>query len=193
MTRARRDRVGRRDFRVYLHPPEARDAAEYLAYCEANRAFHQPWNYGPKDLDGARAYTARARNPRQAPRLIRRVEDDSLVGAANLSEIVRGGFWNAFLGYHCASAHAGQGLMKEALWLALDHGFSEIGLHRVEANIQPGNEASRRLVQRLGFRLEGFSPRYLKIGGRWRDHERWALLAEEWKTIRKEAAQRTQA
>jgi hypothetical protein len=52
-------------------------------------------------------------------------------------------------------------------------------LHRLEANVQPGNAASIRLLQRLGFRREGYSPRYLRICGRWRDHERWAILADE--------------
>jgi ribosomal-protein-alanine N-acetyltransferase len=57
--------------------------------------------------------------------------------------------------------------------------FGDLGLHRVEANIQPGNTRSIGLVQRLGFEKEGFSRRYLKVGGEWRDHERWALLAED--------------
>jgi len=72
--------------------------------------------------------------------------------------------------------------MTEGLALVLDQAFGPLGLNRVEANIQPGNTRSSRLVSQLGFRLEGFSPRYLKIGGRFRDHERWAVLADEWQS-----------
>ena len=87
---------------------------------------------------------------------------------------------SAYLGYYAFVPHAGRGYMSEGLALALRWAFRELHLHRVEANIQPANEASRALVRRLGFRREGFSRQYLKIGGRWRDHERWALLAEDW-------------
>jgi ribosomal-protein-alanine N-acetyltransferase len=73
--------------------------------------------------------------------------------------------------------------MTEGLRDVVSRAFRTIRLHRLEANIQTGNDASRRLVQRLGFRMEGFSPRYLKISGKWRDHERWALTAEEWPGI----------
>lgn len=69
------------------------------------------------------------------------------------------------------------GLMTEALRAAVDFAFGELGLHRLEANIQPDNTASISLVRRLGFKQEGFSPSYLRINGEWRDHERWALLA----------------
>ncbi len=61
----------------------------------------------------------------------------------------------------------------------LRRAFGPIGLHRVEANVQPDNARSIALVERLGFRREGYSPKYLKIGGRWRDHVRYALLADE--------------
>lgn len=97
----------------------------------------------------------------------------------NLSEIVRGAFHNAYLGYYGMAACAGRGLMGEALRQVLGRAFGEVGLHRLEANIQPGNTASIALVRRLGFRLEGYSPRYLRIDGEWRDHKRWALLADE--------------
>ena len=72
--------------------------------------------------------------------------------------------------------------MREGLILTIRHAFRELRLHRLEANIQPINTRSIALVQSLGFRLEGYSPKYLKISGRWRDHERYALLAPQWKT-----------
>ena len=69
--------------------------------------------------------------------------------------------------------------MTEAVRLAAAHAFGVLGLHRLEANIQPGNLRSIALAKRLGFRLEEFSPCCLRIGGEWRDHERWALLADD--------------
>jgi ribosomal-protein-alanine N-acetyltransferase len=105
----------------------------------------------------------------------------ALVGVINLNEIVRGSFQGAYLGYYGFLPHVGRGYMREGLRLVLRRAFGELRLHRVEANIQPENRASLALVRGLGFRREGFSPRYLKVAGRWRDHQRWALLAEEWR------------
>jgi ribosomal-protein-alanine N-acetyltransferase len=112
-------------------------------------------------------------------------ESGDLVGVINVSEIVRGPFRSAYLGYYAFAPHAGHRYMTEALTLALSWAFRGLRLHRVEANIQPGNQASRALVRGLGFRREGFSRRYLKVAGRWRDHERWALVAEDWRRHRK--------
>jgi ribosomal-protein-alanine N-acetyltransferase len=103
---------------------------------------------------------------------------DELAAVVNVSEIVHGAFRSAYLGYYAFTPHAGHGLMREGLMLVIDDVFRRLHLHRLEANVQPGNEASLGLVRRLGFRREGYSPRYLKVHGRWRDHERWAVLAD---------------
>jgi ribosomal-protein-alanine N-acetyltransferase len=115
--------------------------------------------------------------------LVVRREDRAIVGVFNLSQIFLGNFRSAYLGYWVGAPYAGQGYMTEGLALLLRHAFGPLRLHRVEANLQPGNVASRALARRAGFRLEGFSPRYLKIAGRWRDHERWAITVEDFRAV----------
>jgi len=114
-----------------------------------------------------------------------RRNDDALVGVFNFSEIVRGPFQTAYLGYYGFAPLARQGYMTEALVLALDRAFGALGLHRVEANVQPTNRRSLALVRRAGFTREGYSRRYVKIAGRWRDHVRFAMLAEDWPDARR--------
>jgi ribosomal-protein-alanine N-acetyltransferase len=93
---------------------------------------------------------------------------------------------SAYLGFYAFVGCESQGYMKEGLALVLDAAFSELGFHRLEANVQPTNNASSALVARLGFRREGFSPRYLFIDGAWRDHDRWAILSDEWRLGREQ-------
>ena len=107
-----------------------------------------------------------------------------LVGAITLGHLIRGPLQSAFVGYYAFVPHAGAGLMHEGMLLVLDQAFRKLKLHRVEANIQPHNQASRRFAQRCGFVREGYSARYLKVRGRWQDHERWAILAEDFKPRR---------
>jgi len=107
-------------------------------------------------------------------------ESGELAGAININEIVRGSFRSGYLGYYAFVPHNRRGYMTTGLRTVVSRAFRQLRLHRLEANIQPDNEASRRLVKRLGFKLEGFSPRYLKIAGKWRDHERWAVTAGNW-------------
>ena len=107
-------------------------------------------------------------------------ESGELAGAININEIVRGSFRSGYLGYNAFVPHNGRGYMTTGLRAVVSRAFRQLRLHRLEANIQPDNAASRRLVKRLGFKLEGFSPRSLKIAGKWRDHERWAVTVENW-------------
>lgn len=106
--------------------------------------------------------------------------DETIIGIFNISEIVRGCFQSAYLGYGANVKFAGQGLMSQALKLVLEKIFVELKLHRVEANVQPTNSSSIRLITQNGFNKEGFSPRYLKVNNEWCDHFRFALTYEDW-------------
>ena len=165
--------------RVRLARPSARDAAEFLAAVRRSRRLHGRWVSPPATAAAYRKYLRRVRRPTQAAYLIRLRASGELAGVVNVSEIVRGVFQSAYLGYYAFAPHAGQGLMAEGLRLAIRDAFRRLRLHRLEAAVQPGNKGSRALVRGLGFRREGYSPRYLKIAGRWRDHERWAITADE--------------
>ena len=168
--------------RVVLRTPTIDDEDEFIARMRASRALHRPWLYMPETPAAYKTYLAKADDPRAAPFLACRTEDGAIVGFLNISEIVRGNYRGGFLGYGGVAEFAGQGYMTEAMQLVLREAFTRLDLHRLEANIQPGNARSIALAKRCGFELEGFSPRYLKIGGRWRDHERWAIRSETWRT-----------
>jgi ribosomal-protein-alanine N-acetyltransferase len=178
----------RRGARLLLRAPRAEDEREFLSLVASSRRFLTPWGSPPADAERFAVYLRRSRESTFAALLLVRREDQALLGAVNLSEIVRGIFRSAYLGYWIGAPYARQGYMHEGLGLALDHAFKTLRLHRLEANIQPTNTASKKLVESLGFRLEGYSPRYLKIGGRWRDHERWAILKEDWLPTRPRSA-----
>ena len=166
---------------VYLRVPAAADCNEFVTLMRASRSFHRPWATAPTDDDRFAAYLADARRPDFEAMLVCRREDDAIVGFFNLSQIARGSLQSAYLGYAVGKPHARHGYMKEGIKIVLRVAFVTLHLHRVEANIQPDNGASIALARSAGFRREGFSPRYLKIAGRWRDHERWAILADDWR------------
>jgi [ribosomal protein S5]-alanine N-acetyltransferase len=166
--------------RAIIRPVRAEDASELIAANLASIALHEPWVFPCRDQASFLAYLSRCDGEKSVGFIARERESDRIVGIINLNEIVRGFFQSAYLGYYSVIGTNGRGLMGEAVSLVVTRAFGELGLHRLEANIQPGNKRSRALAERLGFRQEGYSPRYLKIGGQWRDHERWAILAEDW-------------
>ena len=167
--------------RVLIRAPALADEAEWIARMRASRRFHRPWIRMPLTPEAYRDYVARNADERRAQRIVCRVEDGALVGFINVSEIIRGSLSSAFLGYGGIAEFAGRGYMTEGMQLVLREAFTTLRLHRLEANIQPGNLPSIALAERAGFVREGFSERYLKVGGRWRDHERWAIRAEQWR------------
>jgi ribosomal-protein-alanine N-acetyltransferase len=153
------------------------DCREFLAAARASKRLHTPWVAPPLTAAAYRRALRNLQPPAHYPFVIRRLDTGKLVGCINITNIVRGAFRSAYLGYYAFAGQERQGLMKEGLRLVTRHAFGKLGLHRLEANIQPGNRASIALARACGFTREGYSPRYLKIRGRWRDHERWALLA----------------
>jgi [ribosomal protein S5]-alanine N-acetyltransferase len=164
--------------RILLRSPLADDASAFVAAVRASRRLHHPWVYPPRTRDEFLQYLHRMEVPGQYAFVVCRRDGGALVGVVNLTNVILGAFRSGYLGYYAFSGHEGQGLMREGLQAVVRHAFRTLKLHRVEANIQPANAPSIALVRACGFACEGYSPRYLKIAGRWRDHERWALLAD---------------
>jgi RimJ/RimL family protein N-acetyltransferase len=169
---------------AYLQTPAPRHEHEFLAAVVRSRRLHGAWVTAPSSSAEYRLYLKERQGPRQIKYFVCN-EISQICGVINLSEIVRGSFQSAYLGYYALAPHAGKGFMSAGLELVLGRAFNELGLHRLEANIQPKNQRSIELVKRAGFRCEGLSLRYLKIAGRWRDHERWAITCEDAKLARR--------
>ncbi|SCG74826.1 GNAT family N-acetyltransferase [Micromonospora coxensis] len=162
---------------VGIRRPRPTDAAEFVAAARRSRELHHPWLAAPDTPQAFAAYLAKSRRRDQQSFLICDRPSGRLAGYVNISGIIMGPLRGGFMGYAAFLPYAGTGHASTGVGLVLAHAFDTLGLHRVEANIQPGNEPSRRLARRLGFRQEGYSPDYLFIDGAWRDHERWAITA----------------
>jgi [ribosomal protein S5]-alanine N-acetyltransferase len=174
---------------VVLRPYRRTDAAQWSEVRRFNERWLRPWEVTPP---GTWAET----NSQASFRLVRRslkagvragesmpfaicLGPDRLVGHIGLGNIVRRAFSSAYCGYWIDSRVAGRGIMPTALALLVDHAFGASRLHRVEVNIRPENKASRRVVEKLGFREEGYHPHYMYIDGAWRDHVGYAVTWED--------------
>ncbi|MCC9307050.1 GNAT family N-acetyltransferase [Kitasatospora sp. RB6PN24] len=171
--------------RVTIRPPRACDVQQYADAVRRSAAHIGQWN--PVEPDGLPDLLQR-QGPGLRTFLIIDKEDGGFVGKCNVSNIVMGRFCNAALGYDSYLPYAGTGRMTEGMRLVVDRCFADqsaggLGLHRLEISVQPENERSIALARRLGFRHEGFTPRMLFLDGAWRDHERFALTAEEWQPL----------
>src|SRR4051794_4207327 len=179
---------------VMLRPYQRSDAAAWSECRIANEAWLSVWEPTPPrgswaELNSRGAYRMVYRELRRVARLGVAMPfavcladssgRDRLVGQLTLGNIVRRAFCSAYAGYWVDSRVAGQGVIPTALALVTDHAFREGGLHRIEVNIRPENKASRRVVEKLGFREEAYHARYLHIDGAWRDHVGYAMTTED--------------
>jgi [ribosomal protein S5]-alanine N-acetyltransferase len=173
---------------VELHPPRRRDAEEWSRVRIANEAWLAPWEptaagpWAARHTPGAyramrRAVLRRASMGLSLPFVLR--VEGRLAGQVTIDNVVRGALRSGNLGYWIDRSVAGRGMASLAVAMVCDHAFGPARLHRLQADIRPENGPSRGLVQRLGFRHEGLLRRYLDIDGDWRDHDTFALLAED--------------
>jgi ribosomal-protein-alanine N-acetyltransferase len=166
-------------FRTRIQAPEAADEEAFLGAMRDSVGLHHPWVSAPRDHAGWQRYMKRLERDNEAGFLVKRIHDNVICGVINLNIITYEALCSAYISYFAVAAQAEKGYMKEGMLQVIQHAFADLGLHRLEANIQPDNLASIALVQSTGFKYEGYSPRLLKINGKWRDHERWAILADE--------------
>lgn len=165
--------------KLSLQRLQAKHEMLFLDSAGKSKQLHHPWVSAPGNSDAFRKYLEKYDGEHNKSFLV--INDlQQPVACINLNEIVRGFFQSAYLGYYVFVPFDGKQLMKQAMQLVIEEAFANIGLHRLEANIQPGNTRSVALVRSLGFRREGLSQRYLKINGEWQDHERYAITSEEW-------------
>jgi [ribosomal protein S5]-alanine N-acetyltransferase len=172
---------------VRLRPLRLRDAGEWRMTRLMNREWLEPWEAttpGVTQSDGGRGYGDAVRALRRDARLglcypFALLVGEQFAGQVTVGAIARGSANSAYLGYWIARQFAGRGVMPTALAMVIDHCFGDAGLHRVEANIRPENAASRRVVEKLGFRLEGTRERYIHIAGAWCDHLSYAMTVED--------------
>jgi ribosomal-protein-alanine N-acetyltransferase len=174
---------------VQLRPLRLRDGATWVEVRSRNVEWLREWEATPPGAPAevptsaatfvtmTRRLRAEARQGRGLPFAV--IYDGALVGQLNASSIVRGSLYSASLGYWIDQRVAGRGIMPTAVALVTDHCFWTVGLHRIEVNIRPENVASRRVVEKLGFREEGLRRGFLHIAGDWRDHISYALLRDE--------------
>lgn len=177
------------DGQVTLRPLRLRDAPTWSEVRRRNVSWLAPWEATPPEgspsvQTSLATYVAmwwrlrrEAAQGRALPFAV--TYDGELVGQLTVGGVTRGSLYSAHLGYWIDRHVAGRGIMPTAVALATDHCFWSVGLHRVEVNIRPENAASRRVVEKLGFRDEGMRERFLHIDGDWRDHLSFALVRED--------------
>jgi [ribosomal protein S5]-alanine N-acetyltransferase len=169
--------LGRKSMPAALSIFKESHAEEFAKVAQRSKALHRAWVHPPTEARTAADLASRRQGPSDFGFLVLKRDTGEITGYIEVTNIVRGPFQSAYLGFYMFKGFERQGYMRWALRALVQRAWTTLRLHRLEANIQPANAACIALVKSLGFQKEGYSPRYLKIGGRWRDHERWAIRA----------------
>lgn len=173
---------------VELRPLVTRDAAAWREARVRNADWLRPWEptnpETPLYQSSLGPYVAMVRTMRREARHGLTLPwvvtyDGRFAGQLTIGNIIWGSARSASVGYWIDQEYAGRGVIPTVLAMALDHSFTIVGLHRIEATIRPENRASRRVVEKLGFHDEGIRRRSLHVDGAWRDHICYALTAED--------------
>lgn len=177
--------------RLALRLPRPNDVAEMRRAMRKNDAHLRPWSVAPaagEDPASLAAVSAAVlRHRREWKRgqafvmlILPRGDNRVVIGRIALGGVLRGAFQNAYLGYWLDEEHQGRGLMTEAVRAATSFAFTAAGLHRLQAAVMPSNQASLRVLDKVGYRREGLAERYLCIAGKWEDHLLFAATVEDW-------------
>jgi ribosomal-protein-alanine N-acetyltransferase len=180
--------------RLVLRPPSTNDVAEVRRALRSNAAHLRPWSVAPAPGEDPASLASVSRAVLQHRRewkrgqtfvlvMAPREDERRVIGRIALGGVMRGAFQNAYLGYWVDQQHQGRGLATEAVHATTTFAFSSGQLHRVQAAVMPRNGASLRVLEKAGYRREGFAERYLYIAGRWEDHVLYAMTAEEWTAL----------
>lgn len=181
--------------RVTLRAPRAGDYAAWRTLRKQSREFLKPFEPRWTEADlSHRVYAARLKRGREEARagtdytffiFVRGRSGEELAGGVTLSNIRRRAAQFANLGYWMGQQYAGKGLMTEAVGIVIPFAFETLGLHRIHAAFLPDNMASRRVLEKNGFRDEGYAEHYLQIDGKWCDHVLFGLTRERYEATLK--------
>ena len=176
--------------RMVLRPPRTNDVGEIRRLLRHNHEHLKAWNPAPPAGEDPTSITEVSKTVLKQRRdwkrgsqyvfmAAMREEPARFIGKIALNGVMRGALYGAYLGYWMDVEHQGKGLVTEAIAAVLDFAFGPANLHRVQAAIMPRNARSLRVIEKLGFRREGYAERYLQIAGKWEDHVLFARTREE--------------
>jgi ribosomal-protein-alanine N-acetyltransferase len=166
----------RTEYSVALRPLQLSDESEFLNNSIASKKLHRNWVIVPRTKRQFWEYVNEMNSDTNKAFAVIDKNTFAIVGVVEFRDIFMFDFKNSYISYYAFHQYLRQGFMKSGVLKAVDFAFKKLRLHRLEANIQPENKASIALVKSCGFKKEGFSPKFIKKGGKWKDHERWALL-----------------